>query len=176
MSAFDTRLKAFAMYIASDALHACACACAHPLLSAVVCSCNLQWGYKSIGSELPDGVTLTDIVKSMPQEVRSSRQSSNCTACSSNRAAACTQHIHHIKRCLQDTYLKRCCACAVAAGKGHSPVNMWTYRTPHMRGAQFGPTLQTPDRKDRISTAFSCCSCCCCRCSSLTWSRRGAQL
>jgi omega-6 fatty acid desaturase (delta-12 desaturase) len=28
-----------------------------------------QWGYKSIGAELPDGVTLTDIVKSMPQEV-----------------------------------------------------------------------------------------------------------
>lgn len=31
-----------------------------------------QWGYKSIGAELPDGVTLTDIVKSMPQEVRQS--------------------------------------------------------------------------------------------------------
>lgn len=28
-----------------------------------------QWGYKSIGAELPDGVTLTDIVKSMPPEV-----------------------------------------------------------------------------------------------------------
>jgi hypothetical protein len=30
-----------------------------------------QWGYKTIGAELPDGVSLTDIVKSMPQEVRS---------------------------------------------------------------------------------------------------------
>lgn len=29
-----------------------------------------QWGYKTIGAELPDGVTLTDIVKSMPPEVR----------------------------------------------------------------------------------------------------------
>lgn len=29
-----------------------------------------QWGYKTIGAELPDGVSLTDIVKSMPQEVR----------------------------------------------------------------------------------------------------------
>lgn len=28
-----------------------------------------QWGYKTIGAELPDGVTLTDIVKSMPPEV-----------------------------------------------------------------------------------------------------------
>jgi omega-6 fatty acid desaturase (delta-12 desaturase) len=28
-----------------------------------------QWGYKTIGAELPDGVSLTDIVKSMPQEV-----------------------------------------------------------------------------------------------------------
>jgi omega-6 fatty acid desaturase (delta-12 desaturase) len=28
-----------------------------------------QWGYKTIGRELPDGVSLTDIVKSMPQEV-----------------------------------------------------------------------------------------------------------
>lgn len=29
-----------------------------------------ELGYKSIGRELPDGVTLTDIVKSMPSEVR----------------------------------------------------------------------------------------------------------
>ena len=29
-----------------------------------------QYGYKTIGRELPDNVTLTDIVKSMPQEVR----------------------------------------------------------------------------------------------------------
>jgi hypothetical protein len=29
-----------------------------------------QWGYKTIGAELPEGVSLTDIVKSMPQEVR----------------------------------------------------------------------------------------------------------
>lgn len=28
-----------------------------------------QWGYKSIGAELPDGVSLTDIVKTMPPEV-----------------------------------------------------------------------------------------------------------
>lgn len=28
-----------------------------------------ELGYKSIGKELPDGVTLTDIVKSMPAEV-----------------------------------------------------------------------------------------------------------
>ncbi|WIA23055.1 hypothetical protein OEZ86_009970 [Tetradesmus obliquus] len=28
-----------------------------------------EWGYKSIGSELPDGVSLTDIVKSMPADV-----------------------------------------------------------------------------------------------------------
>jgi hypothetical protein len=28
-----------------------------------------QWGYESIGAELPDGVTLTDIVKTMPSEV-----------------------------------------------------------------------------------------------------------
>jgi omega-6 fatty acid desaturase (delta-12 desaturase) len=28
-----------------------------------------QWGYKTIGAELPEGVSLTDIVKSMPQEV-----------------------------------------------------------------------------------------------------------
>lgn len=31
-----------------------------------------QWGYKTIGAELPDGVTLTDIVKSMPPEVSNS--------------------------------------------------------------------------------------------------------
>lgn len=31
-----------------------------------------QWGYKTIGRELPDGVSLTDIVKTLPQEVRSS--------------------------------------------------------------------------------------------------------
>lgn len=31
-----------------------------------------QWGYKTIGAELPEGVSLTDIVKSMPQEVRGS--------------------------------------------------------------------------------------------------------
>lgn len=28
-----------------------------------------QWGYKTIGAELPDGVTLTEIVKTMPPEV-----------------------------------------------------------------------------------------------------------
>jgi omega-6 fatty acid desaturase (delta-12 desaturase) len=28
-----------------------------------------QWGYKSIGAELPDGVSLTDIVKTLPPEV-----------------------------------------------------------------------------------------------------------
>jgi hypothetical protein len=28
-----------------------------------------QWGYKTIGAELPDNVTLTDVVKSMPSEV-----------------------------------------------------------------------------------------------------------
>jgi len=29
-----------------------------------------QWGYKTIGCDLPNDVTLTDIVKSMPSEVR----------------------------------------------------------------------------------------------------------
>lgn len=33
-----------------------------------------QLGYKSIGKELPDGVTLTEIVKSMPPEVRGREQ------------------------------------------------------------------------------------------------------
>ncbi len=30
----------------------------------------LELGYKTIGKELPDSVTLTDVVKSMPPEVR----------------------------------------------------------------------------------------------------------
>lgn len=29
-----------------------------------------QWGYKSIGAELPNDVTLTDIVKTLPAEAR----------------------------------------------------------------------------------------------------------
>ena len=28
-----------------------------------------EWGFKQIGTELPDGVSLTDIVKTMPSEV-----------------------------------------------------------------------------------------------------------
>ncbi|KAG2443292.1 hypothetical protein HYH02_009362 [Chlamydomonas schloesseri] len=46
-----------------------------------------ELGYKSIGKELPDGVTLTDIIKSMPQEVFQKDHGKAWRACLTSIAA-----------------------------------------------------------------------------------------
>lgn len=75
----------------------------------------MQWGYKTIGAELPDNVSLTDIVKSMPPEVRkrhgnSDAQQAMCVqAVAATAAAAAEQQLEAEQReCPQ----QQCCAVA----------------------------------------------------------------